>query len=143
MSEESINNIIEKYKAGTSSLDEEKTLFNSKDNTEESIKLWSLFVKKNKLNAPKNLNEKLWDSFEKKDNISNKNKIWLYSAVATIALLVSVYINSVNENSLTNSEKQALLNEAKSMFADSNENNYVNQIILESELVVVYTKTKN
>ena len=143
MSEESINNIIEKYKAGTSSLDEEKTLFNSKDNTEESIKLWSLFVKKNKLNAPKNLNEKLWDSFEKKDNIYNKNKIWLYSAVATIALLVSVYINSVNENSLTNSEKQALLNEAKSMFADSNENNYVNQIILESELVVVYTKTKN
>ena len=41
------------------------------------------------------------------------------------------------------SEKQALLNEAKNMIPTTDQNDYIHHIILENELVVVYTKSKN
>ena len=75
MNEESIKNIVQKYKAGNSNLKEENALFNSEDNKEDSIKLWASYVKKNKITTPVNLNDKLWLSFEK--NHKSKPKIKL------------------------------------------------------------------
>lgn len=142
MNEENIKNLIKKYKTGRSSLEEEKIIFNTDFDSEEGVKIWSSYAKENKIVTPENLNEKLWDSFEEKNVNSNKNKLWIYSAVASIVLIISIFINFKSENRLSNNEKQALLNEARSMFTDTNQNNYVNHIILESDLVVVYTKTE-
>tara|TARA_R110002072_G_scaffold269404_1_gene428738 strand:+ start:201 stop:623 length:423 start_codon:yes stop_codon:yes gene_type:complete len=140
MKEESIKNFIEKYKSGTSSLEEEIFLFDSKKVTNSSIQMIFSFIKKNKKEAPQNFNDKMWMSFDKKTKKMNQFRIGLLSTAASIVLLLSIYIS--NKNELTNSEKEALLIEAKSMFIAKNQKEKNYTIIIQNELVVVYTKHK-
>ena len=140
MKEESIENFIEKYKSGTSSLEEEFFLFDSKKVTNSSIQMIFSFIKKNKKEAPQNFNDKMWMSFDKKTKKMNQFRIGLLSTAASIVLLLSIYIS--NKNELTNSEKEALLIEAKSMFIAKNQKEKNYTIIIQNELVVVYTKHK-
>lgn len=141
MNEENINKIIQKYKAGESSLEEEKTLFNTINDSEESIQSWASFVKKNTIKTPENLNEKLWDAFEEKTRKPNQLKIRVLSAVASIALILSLFIYNTNKNEMSETQKATLLEEARNMFADAKEEKEVYKKILENELVIVYTKT--
>ncbi|MFK8060764.1 MAG: hypothetical protein AB8B78_11825 [Polaribacter sp.] len=142
MKEEHIKNLIEKYKSGTTSLEEEKVLFESDVILDESIQKISTFIKNNKKKSPDNFNEKLWESFEEKTKKPNRFQIGLWAAAASILLLVSISISNYNEDKLTISEKKALLNEAKSMFAASNKTEEKYDIVFENELVVVYTKSE-
>ena len=142
MSEENSNDIIKKYKSGTSSLEEEKLLFNSAEKMDEPLKIWADFVKQNQKEIPKNLNDTLWESFEEKTKKSNKFKIGILSAAASIALIFSLFIYNSNQNTLTETEKQALLNEAKNMFIEADEEKAMYRKILENELVIVYIKTQ-
>jgi len=142
MSEESNKDIINKYKSGTSSLEEEKWLFNSPEKMEEPLKIWADFVMQNQKKAPKNFNNKLWESFEEKTKKSNKFKIAILSAAASIALIFSLFIYSKDQNTLTETEKQALLNEAKNMFKQADNKKVMYRKILENELVIVYAKTQ-
>ncbi|MGK0411845.1 MAG: hypothetical protein ACJA1B_000027 [Polaribacter sp.] len=142
MSEENSNDIIKKYKSGTSSLEEEKLLFNSAEKMDEPLKIWADFVKQNQKEIPENLNDKLWESFEEKTKKSNKFKIGILSTAASIALIFSLFIYNNNQNTLTETEKQALLNEAKNMFIEADEEKAMYRKILENELVIVYAKTQ-
>lgn len=139
MKEELMNNLIEKYKSGLTSLEEEKTLFDSDAITDKSIQKLVTFIKKTKKQAPENFNEKLWVSFEEKTKKPNKYRIGLISAAASLALILSIYMSNNNSNELTIGEKEALLKEAKSMFLATNEEAKYD-VVVENELVVVYTK---
>lgn len=142
MNEENINNIIQKYKVGETSLVEEKMLFDSVPASEEQLKSLGTFVKKNTISVPENLNDKLWDAFDKKTKKPNKFKLRLFSAAASIALMFSVVFYNSNKNELSESEKEALLNEAISMFENANQTNQNQKVILENDLVIVYTETE-
>ncbi len=140
MSEENINNLIDKYKAGKSTLKEEAFLFEHVNESHTEIQSIANFVKENKRNAPNHFNDKLWESFDKKQTQAKRIKLGFFSVAASIVLLVTLYINTKNENTLSISEKQALLNEAKNMFVANNQPKKQHQIIIENDLVVVYTK---
>lgn len=140
MKEETIKNRIEKYKNGETSLKEEKRLFDEVGENESEIKILAGFVEENKIETPYNLNDKLWNSFEKKTAKKNRFKIGIFSAAASILLLVSLYFGFLNENELSYNEKEALLNEAKSMFSDAEVKQTIHNIIIETDFVIVYTK---
>ena len=140
MKEETIKNRIEKYKNGETSLKEEKRLFDEVDENESEIKILAGFVEENKIETPYNLNDKLWNSFEKKTAKKNRFKIGIFSAAASILLLVSLYFGFLNNDELSYNEKQALLNEAKSMFSDAEVKQTIHNIIIETDFVIVYTK---
>jgi len=142
MSEENIKSIIKKYKSASSSLEEEKLLFSSTEKMDEPLKIWTDFVRQNQKKAPENINDTLWASFEEKTKKTNKFKIGVLSAAASIALIFSLFMYNSNQNTLTEIEKQALLNEAKSMFIEADEEKAMYRKILENELVIVYTKTQ-
>ena len=138
MSEDNIKNIIKKYISGKSTLDEEKILFENADENNTSIKTISNFVHHNKIETPNNLNEKLWNSFDKKTKRKKKLGVKLFSVAASIALIMTLYIN--HQNKLKEIKKEALLNEAKRMFQNVTKNNSIHRILLDDDLVVVYTK---
>ncbi|MFK8059670.1 MAG: hypothetical protein AB8B78_06205 [Polaribacter sp.] len=142
MNEENIKNIIQKYKAGETSLAEEKMLFDSVPASEEQLKTLGTFVKKNTISVPENLNDKLWDAFDEKTKKPNKFKLRLFSAAASIALMFSVVFYNSSKNELSESEKEALLNEAISMFENASKTKQNQKVILENELVIVYTETE-
>ena len=138
MKEETINKLIQKYKNGETSLKEEEQLFyNAKENQPE-IRILADFKEKNQIKTPSNLNDKLWNSFDVKQRKNNRFRIGVFSAAASIVLLLSFYFGSLNNNKLSYSEKQALLDEAKKMFLESEQS--IQNIILETDMVIVYTK---
>ncbi|MFD2530093.1 hypothetical protein [Polaribacter marinaquae] len=134
MKEENIKNLVEKYKLGNTTLEEEAYLFDSVKNTEEGLGNWANFVKTNKKVAPNNFNDKLWNSFEPK--IANKYsfRYKFFGAVASVAVLITLAFYSFSNNKQSIEEKELLLNEARSMFTDNE------TIIFEDELIIVYTK---
>jgi hypothetical protein len=142
MKEETIKNLIEKYKKGETSLSEEKELFNSGNETQPEIANLSQFIKNNQIMTPENLNEKLWKYFDEKSVRNNKFRIGIYSAAASILLIFSLYFWNFEPNKMTYNEKLALLNEAKSMFANTSEKEINSNIILETDLIIVYTSNK-
>jgi len=140
MREETIKNYIEKYKNGETSLKEEIKLFNEVDDNQPEIKILADFVKQNQINTPHNLNDKLWESFDEKTAKNNNFKIGFFSAAASILLLVSLYFGTLNKNELSYKEKEAMLNEAKSMFSEAEVKQTIHNIIIETDFIIVYTK---
>lgn len=140
MKEEHIKDLIKKYKAGTSSLEEEEIIYDN-DKVDSSIKMLSSFIKKTKKEAPHNINDKLWNSFDKKTSHTKKIRIGFFTVAASILLVISLFVNFNSENKLTNNQKEMLLSEAKSMFEDVKQEKIVHNIIIENDLIVVYTKT--
>ena len=141
MREDNINNLIKKYKSGTSSLEEEQFLFDNLDKLDSDIKATAVFVKVNRKEVPGNLNEKLWDSFDEKKKNPNKFKYHFIAIAASIALLFTLFISNQKGSKQSYSDKVALLNEAKSMFKDTKESLTIHNIIIESDLIALYTKT--
>jgi uncharacterized membrane protein len=142
MKEETIKELFEKYKNGDTSISEEKELFNSVNESQSGIRSLSQFIKNNQIKTPENLNEKLWESFDKRTANKNKFRIGMYSAAASILLLFSLYFWNVKPKEMTYTEKLALLNEAKSMFANESDKEINRNIILETDLVILYTSNK-
>lgn len=140
MSEEHINNLIKKYKEGESSLEEEEFLFETVDESNPEMKSVSIFVKKSKIFAPSNLNNKLWESFEKRNNKSKRLKIGIFSAAASIVLISTLLITSFSGNQLTYNEKEALLNEAKNMFLEFDKSKSEYSVLVENDLLIVFTR---
>ncbi|RCS26540.1 hypothetical protein DUT90_12345 [Polaribacter sp. WD7] len=142
MSEESIKKIIKKYKSGTSTIADENFLFENVTNTDKTTHYIAAFIKESKLQTPRNLNNTLWDSFEKKTKKKKEFKLALLALAASVVLIISVYINNKRSDTLDIQRKEALLNEAKSMFKNSEDPQIIHHIIIESDLLVVYTKTE-
>jgi hypothetical protein len=138
MKKEHIKEIFEKYKKGETSLEEEKFLLENSSKLNFPLSNWIITKKKNK-DAPANLNEKLWESFEKRTQPKKKLMKRVLIAAATIILLFSLYPKNYQDDTQSLIEKQALLMEAKSMFIEI-EQNTNQEIIFENDLIVLYTK---
>jgi hypothetical protein len=142
MKEENIKNLIEKYKLGTSSLAEEQFLFDNIDKSDAAIEASSVFVKINKKEIPDNFNDKLWESFEEKTSNSNQFKYRFLAVAASLTLIITLFTGNIGGSKLNYGEKEALLNEAQMMFLNSEETLPIQTIIVENDLIVVYTEIK-
>lgn len=138
MKKETTKNLIKKYEAGTSTLEEERQLFDSTHESEAKIEALSHFVKQNKIEIPEGFNDTLWDSFEKKNNRTRKLKFGILSAAASVLLIITLFISYPTQQELSYSEKEALLTESLNMFANTNEVKREHTIIYESDLIIIY-----
>ena len=143
MREEHINELITKYKAGLTSVKEEEELFNNSPESDERLQQIASFKESQKVKVPENLKEKLWVDFEEKIVEKKSKPIYKWSAVASVLLILALSLNYSHQKNQEELEKQALLEEAKSMFADTKEPLKMNKILFEDETLIVYTKTEN
>lgn len=143
MKADEIEKLIEKYKEGITTLDEEKVLFDYTDNSQNSLETWFSFVKNNKVEKPKHFNDKMWESFQSKKNRKRKLFLGAISAAASIILLIGFIIASPKQNELSYSQKEALLNQALDMVSSSELIEEVqHHIIYENDMIVIYKITK-
>ncbi len=142
MKEEHIKTLIEKYEAGTSTLEEEQFLFENAEISEATMQVWGTFVERNKIAVPNNLNTTLWDSFQKKKNRTRSVKIGMMSAAASVLLLISLFIYNPEQKKLSYNEKEILLNEALNMIADTAQIKAKQRIIYEGDLITIYSSNE-
>lgn len=147
MKEHKLQELIDKYKAGQTSLSEEQALLQQFESLPPEMKAWAKFVEKKKIEAPEGLNDRLWDSFEKKKTKTKSktktsgNLLAVISIAASVTLMVSVFAlwnHSKQESSMSYAEKQAQLNQAMDMFSQPTED-----ILYENEMIVIYTQDSN
>lgn len=142
MKEIEFKNIVKKYTEGHSSLEEEQLLFNNTKSTEHELEAWFTFAKDNKKKTPKNFNETLWESFSHKKNRKQKTYIGVFSAAASIILLLSIYSSNSKQKELQYSEKVALLEQAIHMTSYREASEVPKNIYYEDDMLMVYTTTK-
>ena len=139
MKEEKIERLIEKYKEGNSTLNEEQFLFDHVKDSELSLEAWFTFVKNNKRVTPNNFNDTLWESFQNKKIGKRKRFVRIISAAASVILLISIYIAYPKQKELSYSEKEDLLNQALNLVSNSDLTDIRQNIIYENDMVIIYT----
>ena len=139
MKEKEFEKLTEKYTEGASTLHEEQFLFDNAENSRSKVEAWSTFVKRNKREAPKNFNDTLWDSFQNRTIRKGRLKIGIMSAAASVILIVTLFIGNPGQKKLSYNEKEALLNQALNMFADSEQEIAKENIFYEDEMIIIYT----
>ncbi|MAD96267.1 MAG: hypothetical protein CMB99_02970 [Flavobacteriaceae bacterium] len=143
MKEESIKKLKEKYYAGSTSLQEEKQLIQESSQEDSSTGRIASFLKDQQQEAPKGFNDELWESFEEKIVEEKKPSFWIWSAAASIVIVLSFYFFNLYQGNVDEIHKQALLEEAKSMFIEQEEPIKTDKILFEDETLIVYTSTEN
>ncbi|PPK95433.1 hypothetical protein LY01_01020 [Nonlabens xylanidelens] len=142
MKEDEIKRLIEKYKEGNTTLNEEQFLFNHTKDSVLSLEAWSNFIKNNKKETPTNFNATLWESFQNKKIGKRKRFVRIISAAASVILLISFYIASPKQKGLSYSKKEDLLNQALNMVSNSEPSETQQNIIYENEMVIIYTTSE-
>lgn len=137
MRKEDINKLIEKYNQGLTTPEEEKELLHHLDQ-DSPFYQWLKILEKRKKNVPQNLNEKLWDTFDKNTQTTRKLPLQMISVAASIVLLVGVVLLNKQEKSLSYQEKKALLDEARSLLVEEDKNE--KEILYDDDLIVIYTE---
>lgn len=141
MKDDGLKKLIEKYKEGNSTLKEEQFLFNNNQNLEPSLKAWYSFIKQNRKETPNNFNDSLWKSFQNKKIKKRRLIIGMISAVASVLLLISLFVSKPKEKEFSYSDKEILLNQALNMFSGTNQQEVEQNIIYENEIIIIYTTT--
>lgn len=143
MREEHIKELISKYNAGLTSVKEEEQLFNNIPEGDERLQQIATYKNHKKVKVPENLNDKLWIDFDEKITENISKPFYRWSVVASVLLVLALYVNYNYQKNQEELKKQALLEEAKSMFAETKEPLKMNKILFEDETLIVYTKTEN
>ncbi|GAL88415.1 hypothetical protein JCM19538_2928 [Jejuia pallidilutea] len=130
---------MEKYEAGNSTLEEEQILFETADASTPKLKALGAFKKAHKKAPPKGFNDTLWTSFEGKTSRKRRFSVVMLSAAASVVVLIMIAIYSLQPKTLSYAEKQALLDEALSMFPETEQIQRAQHILYEDDLVIVYT----
>ncbi|PQV50360.1 hypothetical protein CLV33_102221 [Jejuia pallidilutea] len=139
MKEETIKTLMEKYEAGNSTLEEEQILFKNSNTSTPKLKALGAFKKAHKKAPPKDFNDRLWTSFEGKTSRKRRFSVVMLSAAASVVVLIMIAIYSLQPKTLSYAEKQALLDEALSMFPETEQIQRAQHILYEDDLVIVYT----
>lgn len=142
MNKEQIENLIEKYEAGSSTLQEEQFLFDNAENSNPAIAAWSAFVKSKKKKAPSNFRDSLWTSIQTRKIKKRRLAIGIMSAAASLLLLITISVNFRGSEKISYKEKEALLSEALSMFEGAEQMQAEQSIIYEDEMIIIYTASE-
>lgn len=132
--------LIKKYLAAESTLAEERTLFEHADSTPE-LEKWSTYVKHNKEVAPAHLRNVIATAIQTRKRSKQRIFMGISGVAATIAIVMAVLMYPT-KTTMGHEEKQALLNEAFTMFPDVKPISESKNIMYEDELVIVYLNTE-
>ena len=133
--------LIEKYLTAESTLEEEDKLFAS-ENQHHGIRDWFKYVKQKRRKTPSTLKDSVWAAIQTRKKEKQRFIIRLSGVAASITLFIAVFTYpTVNVQSDFN-EKEAILNEALSMFSDEQSVPEKQVVLYEDDMVVIYVATK-
>jgi hypothetical protein len=133
--------LIEKYEQGESTLHEEKSIIDNAESFPNEYQAWFKFIQRNKKKAPIGLQDSVWDSIHKKRIINLQLKAGLFSAAASILVLLSIAIYKPFGNIQSYNKKEALLKEALEMFENKNTKSELKPIY-EDDIIIIYASAE-
>ena len=136
---ENIEELIKKYETGESSLAEETFLTDHNEKINTVHKPWFKFIQRNRQTVPQELSASVWEAVQSKRSSRRRLNIGIISAAASVVILLSVFVFNSEKNKLSYHEKEAMLNEALSMFNnETTANQTVQNVLYEDNMIVIY-----
>jgi len=132
--------LMEKYAAGHSTLEEEELLIkNSKPNDQIGTQ-WFSYVKGKKKNPAAQLNATIWEVIKKKEKGKQTRKLVIsgMSIAASLLFLLFYFRPAPIPETKSLAEKQALLSEALSMFENNANKPNNKKVLYEDNLIIIY-----
>lgn len=137
MNKKKSKDLINKYLAAESTLEEELDFFNS-EKQDSGIAQWSAYVKGSKEKVPTNLKESIWSAIQIKKRKKQHYLIRLSGIAASIVLLGTFLIYNANNAKSEYAEKEALLKEALSLANNKIKTTEHQHIIYEDDMITIY-----
>lgn len=134
-----IEKLIEKYKAGETSLEEEQFLMENVSDFATDVSAWLRYANQSKKQSSPDLKNNIWTSINKK---ILRFRMGLFAAAASIFLVAIFSISNMKEKEMAYEEKAAVLKEAMAMLSDVETLPAAENIIYEDDLVIIYTSTE-
>ncbi|MEM9325275.1 MAG: hypothetical protein AAGA85_06455 [Bacteroidota bacterium] len=136
------DNLIDKYLAAETTLEEEETLFDGK-NQQPGIAEWATYRNRKRNKAPSNLPDTIWSTIQKRRRNRQRMLIGLPAVAASIAFVVFALIYDAGDQQvaprpITYDEKEALLHEALSLFSEEQPTTSKQNVIYEDDVVIIY-----
>lgn len=143
MSKEKLDKSVEKYLAAETSLEEEKSLLDGQAKAPGVVE-WAMFARQKREELPANFNEAFLERLQARERGRTRRLISFASIAASILLLLALQFNFGPSKTDGYAEKEALLNEALSMFEeeDSQAQSEKKSIIYEDEMIVIYMSSE-
>ena len=136
MRAEQSNDMINKYLEAETTLEEEKELFDTCER-QSGIGAWTTFAKREKIQPPANLKDSVRAAIRTKKR-KRQRMLVPVSIAASIALLVTVFLNIPGNRESEYLEKEAQLREALSLFSADEGVRESQQVIYEDEMLIIY-----
>ncbi|WP_341224837.1 hypothetical protein [uncultured Arcticibacterium sp.] len=130
-----IEKLIEKYKAGETTLKEEQFLLENTSDVDTEMSAWFQYAKQKRKEPTPALKEKIWASISKK---RIPFRIGMFAAAASILFLAVFFIHNARQEKLAYEKKEATLKEALAMLSEPEIIPSKKNIIYEDELVIIY-----
>ncbi len=128
--------LVEKYLAAESTLAEEEELFNTRE-SQAGMEEWSTYVKQKRKKAPTDLTDSILAAIQTKKRRSQRFLLSFAGVAASIALLLAIFTYTTSKG-IDYDQKQAVLNEALSMFTEEKHTPIHKNIIYEDDMVIIY-----
>ena len=135
------DDLMRKYLAGESTLEEEEKLFNPGDQR-TGIEAWSTYVNQNRKKTPAGLADSIWANIKARDRRKQRFLVGLYGIAASVALCIAVLVYKTDNKNTDYAEKEALLNEALSLLSKEPNPDGNQRIIYEDDMVIIYSASE-
>ncbi len=141
MNKRKFEDLIEKYEQGESTLHEEQIIFDNAESIANESQAWFKFIQLNKKKVPEGLQDSIWESIHKKRIVNHRLRVGMLSAAASILLLLSITIYKPFGNIQSYKKKEALLNEALSMFENKKTKPELKSVY-EDDMIIIYASAE-
>ena len=142
MKKSELENIMNKYNQGKTTLEEEQSLFEYAKDNDLSLTVWAEYLKQRKKKAPDNLKSNIWKAIQSGETRKRKLRIGLLSAAASVLLIIGFSINYLRNERMDYLEKEALLQEVLNMLPDEQIVQSNGRVLYEDNSVIIYLTSK-
>ena len=142
MNKEKLNEQLELYEQGQTSLKEEAELLDNLGDSGSKKFVWFRFLKQRKETIPSDLEKQVWDKIQSGEKNKSNKLLRILAVAASIALIVSVLSipNPFKGREMSHDEKAAVLKEAFNMISSAKQPQGNQEIIYEDDILIIYTE---
>ncbi|MCK0132162.1 hypothetical protein MWU59_11690 [Flavobacteriaceae bacterium F08102] len=134
--------LIKKYFAGTTSLEEERYLYEQALLQDNGLEAVASFAKQQRVDIPSTLEEKVWEGVVQKKAVRSNVQWKKWGIAASILLMITIGIGTQMNKGQSLAQKEALWQEALSLTRKNSASIDKPKILYEDELIVIYLSEK-
>jgi len=140
MNREQVDKLLELYKQGLTSSEQEDALISELGDSREGQEIWFSYIKKHQRTAPESLENQILSLIQSEDKRKKRLTIFWTLAAASVSLVIvlSLIFTPWQQKEMSYEEKAAILEEAILLASGADDAPSEREILYEDEIICIY-----